>query len=563
MSPGPDMPTPGSGLVNTLGNALAQAVGYATSNPQLQQQAISRQEQDGRMRLLAPVGQAFGEAQAKLATGDLAGANAAYQKIAHLGMAYPAIQHFGTQLAERSLGIENRRRLAAAAGQPDYVAGETAPAKPGELTAQLQPGEDEEAAALIPRTQGEPAKTSILDNRQNKLAQLVALGVDPDKATKMVYPDFHTVTLDDGSVAIVNPRTGQLARAYQGMGKPVQPSESLVTNGPQGPQTAYTAPPKLGIPDTLATFLSPTEQAIYAKGLQDRTPDGLRLADAMYAKAQEQYFASKAPDARKAAAQDLGMSRADIAAMEGGTLDPVKSQRVTQRLIQLDEIKKADELVQLKAINMASDPASKAFPSYKAYVDEKGNVVDAGGINAQTARDNMAAKRWAGLDTDQLHRYQLMSNLTPQLQAAKDNIARLYAGVTPGANLGNALSLYARQFGGDGAVRLQDALNIDLAGEQGRILMGSSRVPVSTFNRYLEHGTSNKTDTVESSLAKITLVENLQQSSRANLANRTPIATVDPYRTNPILRDLDTLRQQGKHPVLSVDRQGQYTIVVQ
>ena len=93
--------------------------------------------------------------------------------------------------------------------------------------------------------------------------------------------------------------------------------------------------------------------------------------------------------------------------------------------------------------------------------------------------------------------------------------------------------------------------------------MGSSRVPVAMFNRYLEHGTSNKTDSVESALAKITLVENLQTSSRANLANRAPIASVDPYRTNPILRDLETLRQQGKHPVLSVDRQGQYTIVVQ
>jgi hypothetical protein len=362
MSPGPAMPTPGGSFMSTLGNSLAQAIGYATGNQPLQQQAIEREQENAKMRLLAPVGRAFGDVQARLAAGDLQGANQEYQKIAHLALAIPAIGQLGTKLGEQALGLSQRRQLASAAAQPDFVPGATTPAKPAELTSQLQPGEDEEAAAFLPRTQGEPAKAGVVDQRQAKLGQLVALGVDPEKATKMVYPEYQHVTLDDGSVAILNPRTGQLARAYQGMGKPVQPSESLVTNGPEGPQATYTAPAKLGIPDSLAPFLSPTEQTLYAKGLQDRTPDGLRVADAMYQNAQEKFFASKAPAERKAAAQDLGFSRADIAALEGGTLDPVKSQRITQRLIQVDEVKKADELAQLKAINMQQDPAIKGVP---------------------------------------------------------------------------------------------------------------------------------------------------------------------------------------------------------
>src|SRR5882724_8632277 len=87
----PAMPTPGGGLMNTLGNAIAQAVGYATQNPELQKQAIGRQDLAAKMEMLAPIAQAHAAINERVAAGDLPGANALYQKIAHMAPMYPEI----------------------------------------------------------------------------------------------------------------------------------------------------------------------------------------------------------------------------------------------------------------------------------------------------------------------------------------------------------------------------------------------------------------------------------------------------------------------------------------
>jgi hypothetical protein len=221
------------GWGNAIANSIASTIGYGTRNQGLQDQSIRNMDEDAKMRLLAPAGKAFGEVQARLAAGDLDGANREYQKIAHLSLAIPAVGALGTKLGEQALGIENRKRMAAAIANPDYIAGTRVPAKPATLSGNLNPGEDEEAAAYLPRIEGTPARPGTpIDNRQIKLSQLVTLGVDPDKATKMIYPDLQHIQLDDGSIGVMNPRSGQVFKVYNGMGKVA--GENLLRPNGQG-----------------------------------------------------------------------------------------------------------------------------------------------------------------------------------------------------------------------------------------------------------------------------------------------------------------------------------------
>src|SRR5260370_39619914 len=65
-----------SGLVNALGHAA----GYATRDPQLEQQADARQALQEKMSYMAPLGLAHAAVTKAIASGDLDAANAVYQK---------------------------------------------------------------------------------------------------------------------------------------------------------------------------------------------------------------------------------------------------------------------------------------------------------------------------------------------------------------------------------------------------------------------------------------------------------------------------------------------------
>lgn len=531
---------PGMSAASSIVNALAGAAGYATRDPILEQHAMASEDMNRRMNMYGPVGAALGAANMKLAAGDVPGATQEYSKVAHLGVLVPQVQQFGTKLAEQAYALKTKAELAKVLSQPDRIEG-AAP----------------DAGAEGPV--GPPT-----DNRQAKLNQLVTLGMDPEKATKMVYPDLQHVTADDGSIYVINPRTAQFALVRQGMGKAVPAGESLVAQGPNGIAPTYTAPKLLDVPSALEPHMSATDRVIYNQGINARTPEGLAAADEVTARAEKAYAATKSPSDVKGAAQRLGYGQADIAAFENGTLEQGKAQRITAKLLQDDMVKKANEMSQAKRISLEMDPASKSFSKYAAYADRNGNLVDAGSLSGADAIKGMKSGDLAPMDAEAQRRYQMANNLTPQFQMAKDQIPRLFAGATPGTNLGNALKIYTQRVGGAGAARVQESLAIDMAGEQGKLLTGSSRVPVTMFNQYLGHGAVGQaTDTVESALAKAEFGENVTNSAKINLTNREGMKTVDPYKTNPVLRQLDTLRQAGKHPVLSVDRQGNYTIVSQ
>lgn len=529
-------PLPGGGampnVASSLVNALAGAAGYATQDPLLEKSAIQNQQRNQQASMYGPVGAALGAANMKLASGDVQGATQEYQKVAHLGVLIPQVQQFGTKLAEQSYALKTKAELAKVLSQPDQIPG---------------------------------ADGAMDDNRQNKLNQLVTLNMDPEKATKMIYPDLQHVTGDDGSIYLVNPRTGQFALAHQGMGKEVAQATSLVAPNARGvPTPTYTQPKLLDVPSALEPHMSATDRVIYNQGINARTPEGLAAADEVTGRAEKAYAATKAPSDVKGAAQRLGYGQADIAAFEAGTLEQGKAQRITAQLLQDDMVKRANEMSQAKRISMEMDPASKTFAKYAAYADKAGNLVDAGSLSGADAMKGMQSGALAPMDAEAQRRYQMMNNLGPQFQLAKDQIPRLFAGVTPGTNLGNAIKIYAQRAGGAGAARLQESLNIDMAGEQGKVLTGSSRVPVTMFNQYLSHGSvGTPTDTVESALAKAEFGQNITDSAKVNLTNREAVKTVDPYKTNPVLRQLQSLRDAGKHPVLSVDRTGNYTIVAQ
>ncbi len=585
--PTPALAGTGGDLMGSIANAVQSAVGYATQNPALQQQAIDRESQNAKYRLLMPVGKALGDAQARLAEGDIAGANAAYQKIAHLGIAIPAVQAFGTHLAEQAFNLRQRAAQAAAIASPNFTGGVAA--QPGQLTEQPAEGEDVESRAFLSRTAGTPG-TPATDNRPQKLATLIAMGMDPEKASKLVFPGLQHLTMDDGSIAVFDPQSGRVVPVVNGMGKVM--GENIATRDANGntrltpmpkthvvegsivqtgvnaegtptAQTIFQAPPPLA--PALMEHMAPSDVATYKAAVAQGRYD---VADQIVDRAHQSFFASQVPGEQKALIQRVpGVTQADLADIQQGkTSDRIQQIRTAAAQVGIrdEEIKKAQELATTKAINMEQDTAAKVFPHYTSYADKDGNIVpNATSLSGAEVTRRMQRGELFGVTADQDNRLRMMANLTPQLDTQRANIPRLFAGVQPGSNLGNALSLKAREIGGDGVARLMDSTNFDVAGEQVKILTGSSRGSQRMFELYMKEGggTLSKTDTPESALAKNEFAANATRNAKLTTSGQAPMKTLDPYQTNPILREAQTRRAQGHQVVVSVDRQGNWTIV--
>ncbi len=513
LSPGPAMPTPGGGLVDRLGNALAQAVGYATQNPQLQQQAIGRQDLAAKMEMLAPVAKAHAAINERVAAGDLAGANQRYQSIAHLAPMYPEIGKTGEALAKQTF-------------QQNFLAG----------------------------------------NRQKALGQFDALAQsETDPVRQKLYRDAHQILsvspLEESPSAAITAamQTQKMDLDIQKMNQEgydfkVINNRLVMTKKPNaagpGAVTNVMDVPKEQTFDNLPTKIQ--EALPTLPGFRQSEYDRLRLSDAPEDKAAADDWINRGAVAASVAAQP---AEARVTAAAAGIdaehlakgLTKEEGHRFRNQEIAFDATKKALELAQAKKINLETTPASMlpGMQHYEAYVtkDGKFNLVPATAMYGSEAITAVRGGQLQPLGKDQAQALQMTGRLSTQLDRTEQLAGQLFAGVQPGANWGNAAKLKVANAMGASAVRERDALNVDIQAELARMATGS-RVLATLINQYKDHVLLNDSDTYESGVRKIETLRGLQLNFRESLANM-PLTALDPYKSNVTLKSI----QKGYRPV--------------
>lgn len=510
----PAMPTPGGGLVDRLGNALAQAVGYATSNPQLQQQAIGRQDLAAKMEALAPVAKAHAAINERVAAGDLQGANSLYQQIAHLAPMYPEIGKTGEALAQQTFKQNflagNRQK---ALGQFDSLAqSETDPIRQklyrdAHQILSVSPLEESPSAAI----------TAAM--------QAGKMDLDVQRLTQEGY-QFHTVN-------------GRLVMTQR-------PSAT----GPGSATEVMAVPPEPQVFDKLPTkvkealgTLPDFRQSEYDRLRMSPKPEDQALADAWINRGSVAAAVQGQPSEARVTAAAAGIDPEKLA--KG--LSTEEAHRFRAQELAFDATKKATELAQAKKLNLEMTPASMlpGMQHYEMYVtkDGKFNLLPATSLYGAEAIAGVRGGQINPLNKDQATAMQMTQRLGPQFDRTEQLAGQLFAGVQPGANWGNAAKLKVANAMGASAVRQRDALNVDIQAELARMATGS-RVLATLVNQYKDHVLLNDTDTYESGLAKIETMRGLQQNFRESLANM-PLTAIDPYKSNTTLKSM----QRGYRPV--------------
>jgi hypothetical protein len=513
MSPGPAMPTPGGGLVDRLGNAFAQAIGYATQNPQLQQQAIQRQDLAAKMEALAPVAQAHAAINERVAAGDLAGANQLYQKIAHLAPMYPEIGKTGDALAQQTF-------------KQNFLAGNRQKAL-GQLDSLAQSEQD-------------PVRQKLYRDAHQ------ILGVSPLEESPSAAI---TAALQTSKMDLDIQKMNQEGYDFKVVNNRLVMTKKPGTEGP-GAVTNVMDVPKEQTFDNLPTKIQ--EALPTLPGFRQSEYDRLRLSGAPEDKAAADDWINRGAVAAAVASQP---SEARITAAAAGIspealakgLNPQEAARFRQQELAVDATKKAVELAQAKKLNLEMTPASMlpGMQHYEAYVtkDGKFNLVPATAMYGSEAISAVRGGQLQPLGKDQAQSMQMTQRLGPQFDRTEQLAGQLFAGVQPGANWGNAAKLKVTNAMGASAVRQRDALNVDIQAELARMATGS-RVLATLINQYKDHVLLNDTDTYESGLAKIETMRGLQLNFRESLANM-PLSPLDPYKSNVTLKSI----QKGYRPV--------------
>jgi hypothetical protein len=512
---GPTLPTPGGGLVDRLGNAVAQAVGYATQNPQLQQQAIGRQDLAAKMQMLAPVAQAHAKINERLAAGDLAGANQLYQQIAHLSPMFPDIQKTGDMLAQKTFQqnylVGNRNR---ALDQLDSLArNEQDPMRQqlyrdAHQMLSVSPLEETPSAAITAAMQ-----TSKMGIDVSRLAQE---GIQ-----------YHTV---NGRLVMTDKRNPSGASTVQ---------EAL-------PEVQFYGKLPTKIQEALGT-LPGFHMTEYDRLRASPKPEDQAKADDWINRGSVQAAVASQPSEARitAAAADIDPGR-----LASG-LSSDEAHRFRQQELAVDESKKSTELTTANRIKLETTPASMLPGAPEGYVtrDGKFSVIPSSGLYAKDAFDATRTGQTFPLKHDQLQALELTTRMEPQLNRGEQLANRLFAGVGPGQNWINAIALKGGAAAGQAYVRERDALNTDLQAELARMATGS-RVLATLMMQYKDKVVLSDTDTYQSALAKIELVRNLQKNFKESMANM-PLSDLDPYETNTTLR----MMGQGARPVFGPDGQ--------
>lgn len=509
MSPGPAMPTPGGGLVDRLGNALAQAVGYATQNPQLQQQAIARQDLAAKMEMLAPVAKAHAAINERVAAGDLTGANQLYQGIAHLAPMYPEIGKTGEALAKQTF-------------QQNFLAG----------------------------------------NRQKALGQLDSLAQsETDPSRQKLYRDAHQILsispLEETPSAAI---TASLSLQKQGTDIQRLANEGiqyhiingrLVMTDKRSPHEAETMTGVASAPVNFDKLPTKVQEALGTlPGFMASEYDRLRMSPKPEDQAQADEWVNRGSVAASVQSQP---SDARITAAAAG-IDPEKlakgltkeeGQRFRNQEVAVDAFKKSLELQNANKIKLETTPASMLPGAPAAYVsrDGKFSIISAQSIYGKDAFDATRTGQIFPVPKDQLQALEMTQRLGPQFDRTEQLAGQLFAGVQPGANWGNAAKLKVANAMGASAVRQREALNVDIQAELARMATGS-RVLATLVNQYKDHVLLNDTDTYESGVAKIETMRGLQLNFRESLANM-PLTPLDPYKSNTTLKSI----QKGYRPV--------------
>jgi hypothetical protein len=523
-SGGPELPTPGGGLVDRLGNAVAQAIGYATQNPQLQQQAIGRQELQNKMAMLAPVAQAHAAINERVAAGDLPGANEIYQKIAHLAPMYPEIGKTGEGLAQQTFksNLLTKNRTTALNQLDSLATSEQDPVRQklyrdAHQILGVSPLEETPGAAL----------TAAMHTQKMEL--------DIQKLKSEGY-QFHSIN-------------GRLIMTQK-------PSEE----GPGSAQTVMNVPKEstLQVFDKLPTkvqaalgTLPDFKVSEYDRLRASDNPEEQAAADAWVNRGSVAAAYHDQPSEARVTAAAAGIDPEHLA--KGLTVG--EADRFRKQELAVDATKKAVEFAQAKRLNLELTPASMlpGMQHYEGYVSKDGkfSIVPATSMYGNEAVTAVRKGDLQPLAKDQMQAMQMTGRLAPQLDRTEQMAGQLFQGVQPGANWGNAVKLKVGNAMGQSAVRQRDALNVDLQAELARMATGS-RVLATLINQYKDHTLLNDTDTYESGLAKIETIRGLQTNFRESMANM-PLTPIDPYKSNVTLKSI----QKGYRPVF--DQTGNVT----
>ena len=524
MSPGPDMPVPalpGGNMLSqaggTLANALQGSIGYATRDPQLEKAAIDREQDQAKYRIMLPVGQALADAQAKLAAGDLEGANAAYQRVGHLSMVFPAIRDFGTKLAEQSMALKVRQASGDVLGKLDPLAG--AFARSG--------GDPKEALAIAKHIRESGEWTPV---------------TSPNTGETTFVSKY--LKNSDG--------TPQTLGVVNGLIK-VNPGETLATtsrdeSGNVKVTPAYTAPVSVFAKDAPAGVREQLDVPEYDRlRLQERNgiSEAGPLADAMYRQAQARHLASQNPEEVKIAAAQAG-------------IDPVRARSGELSRSDADALAARIDARKNAQITLNADTTTRARlsvePDTRILVRRDGTGQTLSGVDKITAAKMIASGEVAPLTPDAQKQLELTQTLRPQIQTLNELAIRLYPlqKEQPGLTVVQAIKLAVDRhlMSGDEARVYSGAL--------AAVSTGMSRVETGTVRPGQQTQEWFRTKVLPGDAESLTSVAAKLREANKMIDNRIDALSQRGLRhnsTNPF-NDPDIKRIQGGERPTSVDDNG-------